>query len=115
MDSWSWSSGSMPASWRAARTTAARSALWPARVLPDQSRETRTRRPPRPRLARSWALCLQWPGTIPGSGVFGLDVVAEPVGAARGAGQPADLFGQAVDVGLPRQRGVCVVVGGRDV
>jgi hypothetical protein len=51
----------------------------------------------------------------PRPGVFGLDAEPQPVCARRGAGQPADFFGQAVDVGDPGRRGVGVVVGGGDV
>jgi hypothetical protein len=50
------SGATMPADRSASRTTVARSALCSARVLPDQSRETRTRRPPTPRCSRSCVL-----------------------------------------------------------
>ena len=69
---------SIPAASRASRTTSARSALCSARVLPDQSRETRTRRPPQPRFSRSWAFEGSGRGEA-GSGLVGLDAVAEPV------------------------------------
>src|SRR5918993_620443 len=68
MDSSSWSSGSIPASSRAARTTAARSALYPASVLPVHCRETSTRRPPKPRFSGSCpplALSRHHPGAAP--------------------------------------------------
>src|SRR5262245_45816734 len=101
MDSSSWSSGSMPASSTTARTTAARSARWPARVLPVHLRETRTRRPPRPRFGPLVGLVLAVSGDHAGLGVLRLDAVAQPVGSRRRTGQPPHLLGQAVDVRFP--------------
>ena len=70
---------------KAARTTVARSALWSARVLPDHWRETRTRRPPMPRVSRWWTLLLQRPAAARRRAFFGLDAVAQPVRAPVGA------------------------------
>ena len=94
------SGASIPAASRASRTTVARSARCSAKVLPDQWRETRTRRPPSPRWSRSWAFPAQRPATQAGAGILGLDAVAEPVRAPLGAGQVLQLGVQPVDVRL---------------
>ena len=96
-----------------ARTTSARSALCWSTVLPDHSRDGRTRRVT-PRLSRSWARIRHCPGIRPGPGVVGLDAVAEPVRAPRRAGQPAQFGVQPVQVPLVGRVGRRVGVGFAD-
>ena len=100
------SGASMPASARTSRTTAARSARCSRRVLPDQARDTWTRRPPMPRFSRSWELDGTHAGDEAGAGVLGLDAVAQPVRALGRARQEHQLLVQPVDVRLVRRVGV---------
>ena len=96
---------SIPAESRVSRTTSARSALCWSTVLPDQSREGRTRRVT-PRLSRSWPRHPALAGDQAGLGVVGLDAVAEPVRAPGRARQEPEFGVQPVQV-----PGVDLIVG----
>src|SRR4051812_27242522 len=85
-------------------TQAWASARGSARVLPDQSRETSTRRPPMPRVVFWWTRALQCPGE-PAVGLLRLDAVEQPVGAPLGTGrdpQPVPEPGEVIPLRIGR-------------